>query len=64
MRRQKGIERSLIARAAQLGHHVGFAQDAGNPRQGFQMIGTGGFRCQKQEDQIDRLVVECFEVNG
>ena len=27
------------------------------------MIGAGGFRCEQQENQVNRLIVECFEID-
>src|SRR5262245_32434548 len=60
---QNGVKRLGVARLPKLASDVGIAQQASDPRQRLQMIGAGRFRRQQQEDEIDRLAVERFELH-
>jgi hypothetical protein len=60
---QERIQRLGIRRRPQLGNADRIAQNAGDARQGLQMIGAGTFRRQQQKHDVDRLVVERLEID-
>ena len=52
-----------LSRAAQLGDHFRLAQNAGNARQRLQVIRACTLRCQQQEYQVNRFVIQRFEIH-
>ena len=61
--RQHRIDRLRIARGAQLFRHVLVAEQPGDSRQGFQVVGAGALGRKQQEDEIDRLAIHRFKVD-
>ena len=57
------MDRRRVIGAAHLGDGLAVAQHPRYPRQRLQMIRAGPFGRQKQEDEVDRLVVQRLEVD-
>jgi len=59
-----GVKSFGRIRSAQLRHNVMIAQQAGDAGERLQMISTGVFGRQEQENEIDRLIVDRVELDG
>ena len=60
---QQRENRIGVARGAQLCGERGIAQDAGDARQGFQVVSPGVFGREQHENQINRRAVQRLKIN-
>ena len=57
------MDRGGVAPAAHFRHRIAVAKHPSDARQRLEMIGAGAFRRQQQKHQVNRLVVQCFEID-
>ena len=62
--RKHRVQRVGIARSAQFARNIRMAQQARHPGERLEVIGTGSFRREQQENEVDGLTIERLEVNG